>query len=165
VSDRTYEEIAVWSQVVASVLFIIALVVIWNRFIAPAVLASQARKNGELAELEKRRDEARAEVEVAQREIASADGDVRSIEQRASADAARLHDKLLADARSEGERLMHGAEGELERARAAARESLRTELLERAMQIAREHATRLDDGINRRLVGDAVDSAERGGNA
>jgi hypothetical protein len=31
------------------------------------------------------------------------------------------------------------------------------------MQIAREAAVRVDDGTNRRLVGDTVESAERGG--
>jgi F0F1-type ATP synthase membrane subunit b/b' len=163
VSDATYEAIAVYSQVVASVLFIIALVVIWVRFIAPAVVASQARKNAELFESEKRRDAARAEVEAAERERDAADADVRAISSRAAADAARLHDKMLADARLEGERAIRSAEGELERARAAARDRLYDELLERATAIARDAATRLDDGTNRRLVADAVDAAERGG--
>ncbi len=164
-SDQFYESIAIGSQVVASILFIIAMVVIWMRFIAPAVLASQTRKNAELLEAEKRRDSARADVERVQAEISTADADVRAIAQGAEADATRLHDKMLADARSEGERLLRSAAGELERSRAAARDELRTELLERAMQIARDAAARLDDGTNRRLVGDAVDSAERGGTA
>ena len=112
---------------------------------------------------ERRRDAARAEVEGAQAESARADVDARAIAARAQADASRLHDKTLADARSEGSRLMQAAEGELERARATARETLRAELLDRAMKIARDAASRLDEGTNRRLVGDAVDSAERGG--
>jgi len=165
VSDATYEAIAVYSQVVASILFIVVLVVIWNRYVAPAVLASQVRKNDELIVAEKRRDEARAEVEKAQANLASADGDVRAIAQRAQGDASRLHDKVLADARTEGEHLMQVAEGELERSRAVARERLRADLLERAIEIARSAATRVDENTNRRLVGDAVDIAERGGNA
>jgi F-type H+-transporting ATPase subunit b len=163
VSDSFYEAVAVWSQVVASVLFVIALIAIWMRFIAPAVAASQIRKNAELIASEKRRDDARAELEGAQNEIATADADARAIAQRADADAARLRDKLLAEARAEGERLLRGAAGELDRARAAARDELRSELLESAMQIARDAAVRLDDGTNRRLVGDAVDCAERSG--
>jgi F0F1-type ATP synthase membrane subunit b/b' len=162
-SDAFYESVAVWSQIVASVLFIVALVVLWQRYIAPAVLASQARKNAELLEAEKRRDDARAAVEEAQAELTRADGDVRTIAQRAEADAARIRAKILADAQIEGERLLRGAEGELERARAGAREQFRADLLERAMQIAREAAVRVDDGTNRRLVGDTVESAERGG--
>ena len=162
-SDSFYVGVAVWSQVVASLLFIVAMVVIWVRFIAPAVLASQTRKNAELLDAEKRRDDARAEAEKAQHEIATADADARAIAQRADSDASRLHDKTIADARVEGERLLRTAGGELDRARAAARDELRSDLLERAMQIARDAASRLDDGTNRRLVGDAVDSAERDG--
>jgi F0F1-type ATP synthase membrane subunit b/b' len=165
VSDATYEAIAEWSQIVAAILFVIALVVIWNKYLAPAVLASQARKNAELAEAEQRRDAARAEVEKAQAESAAADSDVRAISARAQGDAARLHEKILADARSEGEHAMLGAQGELERARTAAREKLRFDLIERAMEIARNAAVRLDDGTNDRLVGDTVDTAERGGHA
>jgi F-type H+-transporting ATPase subunit b len=163
VSDQTYEAVAVYSQVVASVLFIIALAYIWVRFVAPAVVASQARKNGELLESEARRDRARAEVEEAQAELDSADADVRAIGQRAESDAKRLQEKMLADATAEGERVVRAADGELERARAAARDALRAELLERAMQIARDAARDVDESTNRRLVGDAVQSAERGG--
>jgi F0F1-type ATP synthase membrane subunit b/b' len=162
-TDEFYESVAVWSQIVASGLFIVALVVIWQRYIGPAVLAAQARKNADLLEAEKRRDEARTAVEDAQAELNRAEGDVRTIAQRADADAARIRAKILADAQIEGERLLRGAEGELERARTGAREQFRADLLERAMQIAREAAVRLDDGTNRRLVGDTVESAERGG--
>ena len=163
-SDATYEAIAEWSQIVAAILFVIALVVIWNKYLAPAVVASQARKNAELAEAEQRRDAARAEVEKAQAESAAAENDVRAISSRAQGDATRIHDKILADARTEGEHAMLAAQGELERARAAARDRLRTDLVERAMQIERSAAARLDDGTNDRLVGETVDTAERGGN-
>jgi hypothetical protein len=79
VSDATYAAIAEWSQIVAAILFVIALVVIWNKYLAPAVLASQARKNAELAEAEQRRDAARAEVEKAQAESAAAESDVGAV--------------------------------------------------------------------------------------
>ncbi len=162
-SDATYEAIATYSQVVAAVLFIIVVVYLWNRFISPAVLAAQARKNAELLESEKRRDDARAELERAQAEVAKAESDVRAIAARAETDATRLHEKAIAEARAEGERLMTGAQGELARSREVAREHLRDDLLERAMQIARDAASRLDEATNRRLVGEAVDTAERGG--
>jgi F-type H+-transporting ATPase subunit b len=162
-SDATYEAIATYSQVVAAVLFIVVVVYLWNRFISPAVLAAQARKNAELLESEKRRDDARAELERAQAEVAKAESDVRAIAARAETDATRLHEKTLAEARAEAERLMTGAQGELARSRAVAREHLRDDLLDRAMQIARDAASRLDETTNRRLVGEAVDTAERGG--
>ncbi len=161
-SDSAYEALATYSQVVASVLFIVALVVLWNKFLAPAVVASQERKNAELAESEARRDKARAEIEIATREVATAEADAKAIRARAAVDAAATRDRILAEARAEGERLVRNADGELERGRTAARDALRTDLLERAMQIARDASAHLDESTNRRLVGEAVDTAERG---
>ncbi len=162
-SDSFYEAVSVWSQVAGAVIFIVVMVYIWMKFVAPAVLASQARKNAELLESERRRDEAKAEAEAAQASIASADADAAAIRARAEADATRLHEKIVTDGLTEGARLMHNAEGELERSRAAARDQLRTDLLEKAMAIARESAAKLDDATNTRLVGDAIGTAERGG--
>ncbi|GAC1395819.1 MAG: hypothetical protein NVS2B8_09250 [Vulcanimicrobiaceae bacterium] len=161
-NDGFYEALSTWSQVVAALLFIVVLVVLWRKYITPAVLASQARKNAELAESEARRDAARAETDVARAEIASADDDARAIRARAQSDATRTREKILADAKAEGERLVRNADGELERGRVAARDRLRTDLLEKAMQIAREASLHLDEATNRRLVGEAVDTAERG---
>ncbi len=161
-TDAFYEQLSTGSQVVASILFIVALVILWRKYLTPAVLASQARKNAELADAEARRDVARAETTVAQGEVAKADDDARAIRARAQTDATRTREKILADAKAEAERLAHNAEGELERGRTAARDRLRTDLLEKAMQIAREASVHLDEATNRRLVGEAVDAAERG---
>jgi len=161
-TDEFYEKLASYSQVVASILFIVALVILWRKFIAPAVIASQARKNADLAESEARRDAARAETELARAEIATAETDARSIRARAEIDAAAVRERILKEAQVEGERLVRNAEGELERGRMAARERLRDDLLEKAMQIARDASAHLDESTNRRLVRDAVDTAERG---
>lgn len=161
-SDAFYEQLATGSQVVASILFIIVLVVLWQKFVAPAVVASQARKNAELAESEARRDAALTETETARAEIARAEDDARAIRARGATDAARTREKILADAKAEGERLVRNADGELDRGRSAARDALRADLLEKAMQIAREASLHLDEATNRRLVGEAVDTAERG---
>ncbi len=161
-SDAFYEQLAIGSQVVASVLFLVVLVILWNRYVSPAVIASQTRKNTELAESEARRDAARAETEVARGEIARAEDDARTIRARGEADAKRTREAILAAANAEGERLVRNADGELDRGRAAARDRLRTDMLEKAMQIAREASLHLDEATNRRLVGEAVDSAERG---
>ncbi len=161
-NDAFYEQLSTGSQVAASVLFIVVLVILWRKYIAPAVLASQARKNSELAELEARRDAARAETDVAIAEVAKAEADARAMHARAETDASRTREKILADARAEGERLVRNADGELGRGRTAARDQLRTDLLEKAMQIAREASLHLDAATNRRLVGEAVDTAEKG---
>ncbi|GAC1566874.1 MAG: hypothetical protein NVS2B3_02020 [Vulcanimicrobiaceae bacterium] len=161
-NDGFYEALSTWSQVVASLLFIVVMVIIWRKYITPAVLKSQANKNAELLESEARRDAARAETDVAQKEILATEADARAIRARAEGDAAALRDRIVADAHAEGERLLRNADGELERGRIAARDRLRTDLLEKAMQIARDASAHLDDTTNRRLVGDAVDTAERG---
>jgi len=161
-NDGFYEQLAAWSQVVASVLFIVVLVILWRKYLTPAIIKSQASKNAELAESEARRDAARAETDVAAAEIGGAEADARAIRARAEADAKRIRERILSDARAEGERLVRNADGELERGRTAARDRLRTELLEKAMQIAREASLHLDDATNHRLVGEAVDTAERG---
>lgn len=161
-SDAFYEGLAVWSQVAGSIAFIAVLIYLFNRFVRPAVAASQDRKNAELAEAEHRRDAAKELVVVAQRELANADEDVRAIGDCAQRDAAHERARIIGDATSEGERVVRNAEGELGRARSAARDALREDLVERALQIAREAASRVDAETNARVVGGLVDRIERG---
>ncbi len=162
-NDGFYEQLAIGSQIVASILFIIVLVYLWRRFLAPAVVAAQARKNAELLEAEQRRDAAKAEIGVAQAEAAVADNDVRAITQRGQADAAATRERILREGQAESERLLRNAEGELERGRNAARERLREDLLARAIAIARRAALEVDEATNRRLVSEAVDTVDPGG--
>jgi hypothetical protein len=58
---------------------------------------------------------------------------------------------------------LRNADGELERGRAAARERLRDDLLQKAIAIARRAAADVDDTTNRRLVSEAVDRVDPGG--
>lgn len=160
-SDAFYEGVAVWSQVVASILFIVVMVILWIRLIAPAVLASQARKNAELADSEARRDAAREEIDAAQREVTVAEEQSRSILARAQGDATRISEKIVNDATIEGARLVANAGGELERSRAAANDDLRADLLEKAIAIARSSAGGLDAATDKKLVDDAVATADK----
>jgi F-type H+-transporting ATPase subunit b len=164
-SDSFYEGLAVWSQVVASLLFIAALVYGWMRFLSPAVLKAQEAKNADLLEAEKRRDAAKERVEAAQREVERASEDARAIVARSNRDASELRARIVAAAHAEGQRQVKAAEGELDRSRAAARDALRADLLARAMKIARDAASTLDDDTNRRLITEAVEGAERGAHA
>ncbi len=162
-SDQFYQQVAIWSQILGSVVFIVVLVVIWIRFVTPQVLRARDAKNAELAEAERRRDAAKEEIDEARRELAVATSEAQSIRSRGTSDAQALHDRIVGDAQREGERQVRNAEGELERGRRAARETLRTELIAKALEIARESASRLDEGTNRRLVGDVVETLEKGG--
>jgi F-type H+-transporting ATPase subunit b len=161
-SDATYEAIAVWSQVVASMLFIAVLAYLWIRFIAPAVLTAQVHRNAQLADAEQRRDAARSEAEAAQKELAAAATDAAAIAARAQADATRLHEHLIAEARAEGERLVKNAGGELDRSRLAARSEFRDALIAKALEIARGASASLDPATERKLVEETVETADRG---
>jgi|HubBroStandDraft_2_1064218.scaffolds.fasta_scaffold00024_14 F0F1-type ATP synthase membrane subunit b/b' len=159
--ERLYLEISIWSQVASSILFLGALIFIWNKWIQPVVMAAQGRSNAQIAESERHRDEARGALDALREEIESARRDAELIEQRAELHAQRERESILKDATEAGERALRDAGGELERARAAARLRLRDELLERALQIARrDAATRVDPALDSRLVERFVGSLE-----
>ena len=162
-NDAFYASLATWSQVFGSIAFLAVLVYLFNRFVAPAVVASQERKNAELLEAERRRDAAKEDVVAAQRDREAADAAVAGIRERAKRDSEREHSRIVADATGEGERLVRNAQGELGRARDAARDVLREEILDRALQVARDAAARVDDATNERLVASVVAGIERDG--
>ena len=158
-----YVRVALWSQVVAAVLFIVFLVWLWSRFIAPAIMAAQDRFNKQIAEAERHRDEAKGMLELLQGQISGAAHDAELIRERATAQAAREYEAAVEQAREAGERALAGARGELDRARAAAGERLRDELLGKALDEARRRAAeRVDAPANARLVDRFVTSMERG---
>jgi F0F1-type ATP synthase membrane subunit b/b' len=159
--ERLYLEISIWSQVVSSILFLGALVFIWNKWIQPVVMAAQARSNAQIAESERHRDEAKGALGALRQEIDSARRDADLIEQRAELHAQRERESIIKDATEAGERALRDAGGELERARSAARLQLRDELLDRALEIARHDAVRrVDSALDSRLVERFVGSLE-----
>lgn len=150
---RLYIEIAVWSQVASSILFIAALVFIWFRWIMPVLMSAQERSNRQIAEAERHRDEVKGALVALREEIESAQRDAQLIVQRADLHAARERDALLKEANAAGERSLRDADGELDRARAAARQRLRDELVERALKIARgDAARRVGPALDARLI-------------
>ncbi len=159
-----YEAVAQYSQVASAVLFVAAMVWIWIKFIQPAVVAAQENANAQLAQAERRRDEAKAALGGLQGEIANAQRDAAAIKDRVEAQAHSERDAIVREAREAGERALHNAAGELARARAAARQFLRDELLDKALDLARSQAgARVDPAMNERLVGSFLSSLERDG--
>jgi F-type H+-transporting ATPase subunit b len=159
-----YEAIATWSQVISSFAFLAVLVYMWIKFIQPAVLAAQTNANRSIAEAERHRDEAKAALDLLSNEISGAKRDAGAIISRADEQAVHERTRSLEETREAGERALHNAQGELDRARAAAREQLRTDLLDRALAIAHGEAQRrVDDNVNGQLVQRFVTSLERGG--
>ena len=159
------ETLAQVSQIVGAVVFIIAMIVIWNKYIAPGVKAYQDAKNAELAEQESRRERMRADVGAARTEVETADAAARMIRERVGTAAVRDRDKAIDDARHEAERIVNNAEGELARARYAARDRLRVEFIEKALAKARADAPgRIDETRNSQLVESTVTDLVRGRN-
>jgi F0F1-type ATP synthase membrane subunit b/b' len=157
-----YELISTWSQVISAILFLAVLIWLAVKLGGPAVLAARDEKNKQIAEAERHRDEAKAAVELLRAEMEGASHDAQSIRTRAAEQAAHERAAALAEATDAGERSLRGADGELDRARAAARDRLRTEILERALQIARTEASaRVDAAANAKLVANFVSALER----
>lgn len=158
-----YEEIAKWSDIVSAILFLAVMVWLWMKYIAPAVLTAQANQNRLLAEAERHRDDAKAALELLRQEIDGAKHDANLIHERASNQAKHEAEAIVTEANAAGERTLRNAQGELERARIAAREQLREELAAKALELARREAeTRVDGGVNARLVDGFVASLEHG---
>ncbi|HEY1977206.1 MAG TPA: ATP synthase F0 subunit B [Candidatus Baltobacteraceae bacterium] len=159
---QLYVSIALWSQVVAAILFIAFLVWLWVKYLMPAVLAAQERQNKQIAEAERHRDEAKATLDLLRNQISGAERDAEAIKQRAVAHAKREYDANVAEAKEAGERALANAQGELARARASARDQLRREILDRALSQARQDAERrVDAPTNARLVSEFLGSLER----
>jgi F0F1-type ATP synthase membrane subunit b/b' len=157
------EQLAMWSQIVGAVVFLIVAVLIWRKYIAPGVKAYQAAKNAELAEAEARRDRIRADAAAAHAEIDAADADAGMIRERAASAAEHERVKTLEEAAAEAARIVRNAEGELERARLAARDRLRIEFIEKALAKARAEAPqRVGDGIDKKLVEETIADLTRG---
>jgi F0F1-type ATP synthase membrane subunit b/b' len=161
-----YEAIALWSQVIAAVVF--AAIIIWGfiRFITPAINHGTAAKNEEIRENEQRRDEAVKQVEVARAEVERAKADAEQIRRRIEHDARREAEDILAEANAEAQRLVRNAHGEYERQRLAARDKLRIELIERALAEARKKAAaQIDAPTDLMLVDRFIADLERKGSA
>jgi F0F1-type ATP synthase membrane subunit b/b' len=159
-----YTLVAEYSQIASAVLFVIVMIWIWMKFIQPAIVVAQQNQNAKLAEAERHRDDAKATLESLQGELGAAQRDAQAIKERVAAQAQVEREAVIREAREAGERAVRNAEGELARSRAAARERLRDELLERAVSIARFQATeRVDLRVNQELVNAFLGSLEHGG--
>lgn len=162
--SQLYLQIAVWSQVASSVIFIGALVFMWFRFLLPLFLAAQDRSNRQIAEAERHRDEAKAALEALRQEIETAHHDAGLIGQRVSERVDHEREALLKETTDAGERALADAGRELERARAAARQRLRDDLVDGALRLAREHAARrVGPATDARLVDGFLGSLESAG--
>jgi F0F1-type ATP synthase membrane subunit b/b' len=153
-----YETIAQYSEIIGGFAFLIVAVVLFRKFVLPAVRAGEVSRNSDLVNTEHRRDQLRDEVAAARGEVEAADRDALAIGARAQDDARHERDTIVAGARREGLRLIQNARGELDRGRIAGRDKLRIEFIEKALNRARELAAQqLTDGADAQLVAKTVD--------
>jgi F0F1-type ATP synthase membrane subunit b/b' len=158
-----YVNLAQYSEVVGGFAFVVAAVVLFRKFVLPAVRAGEIARNADLVNAERRRDVLREEVVEARAEVEAADRDAQAIAARAESDARHERETIVSDARREGLRLLQNAQGELERARIAARDKLRIAFIERALNRARVLAAeQLSDDGDARLVHKTVDDLTAG---
>ncbi|HWT04286.1 MAG TPA: hypothetical protein VN224_00885 [Xanthomonadales bacterium] len=162
-NNAFFVQVALWSQVAGSVAFLVVLVLLFRKYMIPAVLANQVARNAQLAETEARRTRIQTEAAHARGEIEAADRDAAEIRNRVARMTEHDRARAVEEAKAEGERLVRNAEGELERARLAARDRLRIELIEKALAKARAQAPgRVSDAVNKALVEATVDDLARG---
>lgn len=161
---QLYLRIAIWSQVISSIVFIAVLVWAWFRWFLPVIMSAQERSNKQIAEAERHRDEVKAALEALSSEIGSAHHDAELIVQRASEHAEHERQSALLECNDAGERALQDAGKELARARTAAQRRLRDDLLARALRVAREDAARrVTPALDERLIDGFVGSLERAG--
>ncbi|MBV9332982.1 MAG: ATP synthase F0 subunit B [Candidatus Eremiobacteraeota bacterium] len=150
---QQYLQIALWSQVVSSIVFTAALIFMWFRWVMPVVMAAKERSNRQIADAERHRDEVKGALETLRGEIETARHDAQLIEQRAGLRAEHERDLLLNEAEEAGRRTLADAERELDRALTAARHRLRDEMLEAALAQARHDAMeRVGPDLDARFV-------------
>jgi len=158
-----FEKIALWSQVAGAVAFAIVLVLLFRRFLIPAVDANERARNAELINAETRRDQLRAEAEKARAAISDAERDAQNIQARAHADAQSEREACLRKCRVKGNACFampkaNCSERGLPRVTGCALSSSK-----KALAKARaEAAGRLDDDANERLVNETVETLVRG---
>ncbi len=159
---QLYLRIAVWSQVVSSIVFIAVLVVAWFRWFLPVILSAQERSNKQIAEAERHRDEVKAALETLRAQIDSARHDAELIVARAGEHAEHDRQATLEECKDAGERALRDAGKEIDRARGAAQRRLRDDLLASALRIARDNAAkRLGPEQDERVIDGFVRSLER----
>src|SRR5579875_3545944 len=96
--DQLYLNIAVWRQVVSSIVFIAVLVWMWFKWLMPVFLSAQERSNKQMAEAERHRDEVKGALDALRSEIETARHDAELIKQRAAEQAEHERKAALAEA-------------------------------------------------------------------
>lgn len=147
------------AKVIDFIIFLAAIVWVWNRYLVKMLATQQAAENKIVADAEEHRAQAEASVAAAQAAIQQAKTDAVRMVAVGQAQAAKLVQDERANAQSHAQRIVAHANGELERERYRVRRELLEETVEQAHARASELAKRVIDRPKQeqlvdRLIGD-----------
>jgi F-type H+-transporting ATPase subunit b len=141
------------AKVVDFVIFVLALVWLWNRFGVAQLAAQQEAQNKAVDDAASYREQAQRTLADAEAALGTAKTDARRMVEVGVAQASRLVDDERSEAEAHAKRILAHASGELERERYRVRRELLEETVERAHREAQKIiANELDAAKQRALV-------------
>ncbi|HEY7980799.1 MAG TPA: hypothetical protein VID19_04885 [Candidatus Eremiobacteraceae bacterium] len=150
------------AKVIDFVIFVVVLVVLWNRIGAPMLVAQQEAQNKSVEDAAAYRDQSEKALADAQQAFEKAKIDAVRMVDIGTAQAARLVATERAAAEEHGKRVLAHASGELERERYRVRRELLEETVDRAHAEAKELVKReLSPAQQHELIGHLVGVLER----
>lgn len=150
------------AKIVDFIIFVVALVWLWNRYGAAALVAQQEAQNKAFEDAVTYREQAEQRVRDVQAQLEQVKVDAQRMVEVGVAQAARLVTQEQAAAQDHAKRVIAHASGELERERYRVRRELLEETVERAHAEAQAIVKReLDAGRQQTLVERAIDDLER----
>ncbi|HKW44906.1 MAG TPA: hypothetical protein VJN22_04555 [Candidatus Eremiobacteraceae bacterium] len=152
------------AKVIDFVVFVVALVWIWNRFGSPMLEAQQEAQNKAVEDAAAYREQCESAVEEARQALESAKSDSARMVEIGAAQATRLVESERAAAEDHGRRVLAHADGELERERYRVRRELLEETVDKAHSEAKALVRReLGPAQQLELIGRLVTVLERTG--
>ncbi len=150
------------AKVVDFVIFVMALVWLWNKFGVAMLTAQQEAQNKAVEDAARYREESEQGLREARTALESAKSDATRLVEVGPAQAARLLTEERAAAQDHAKRIIAHAGGELERERYRVRRELLEETVERAHAEAQAIVKReVDPARQRALVERLMDDLER----
>ena len=150
------------AKIIDFVVFVVVLVWIWNRYLAPMLVAQQEAQNKLVEDAAAYREQSEKVLEEAQRTLETAKVDSVRMVELGQAHAARLVSEERAAAEEHGKRTVAHAHGELERERYRVRRELLEETVNKAHAEARNLVEReLSPAQQQGLIGQLVAGLER----
>jgi F-type H+-transporting ATPase subunit b len=150
------------AKVIDFVIFVVVLVVLWNRVGAPMLVAQQEAQNKSVEDANAYREESEKALSAAHKTLEKARSDAVRMVDIGTAQAARLVADERAAAEEHGKRIVAHASGELDRERYRVRRELLEETVDKAHAEAKDLVKReLSPQKQHELIGQLVGVMER----